>query len=174
MLVAFVPWHRATAQQTGGGGTAVQQPPGSANPAQNLSSSLGVFVYPANNQSAEKQRHDESDCYAWAKQQTGIDPIAGIKVDTAAQQQQQGGAVRGAARGAAAGALIGAAAGDAGTGAAVGAAAGGVGGRAGQRRANEEQQQQQQQQAQQNVANQKATFNKAFSACMQPKGYTIN
>jgi hypothetical protein len=161
-LVAFAPWHTGNAQQP------------AAPPTTNLSSSLGLFIYPGQGQSPEQQRNDESECYGWAKQQTHIDPIAGIKADTAPQQQQVGGAVGGAARGAAAGALIGAAAGDAGAGAAIGAATGGVGGRLRQRRSNDAQAQQQQEQAQQSIADQRHTFNRAFAACMQTKSYTIN
>lgn len=31
-------------------------------------------VYPAHGQSASKQSQDDGACYAWAKQNTGIDP----------------------------------------------------------------------------------------------------
>ena len=34
------------------------------------------IVYPAKNQSAEQQAKDKSECDAWAKQNTGIDPAA--------------------------------------------------------------------------------------------------
>ena len=105
---------------------------------------LSMFVYPAKGQAPEKQKKDEQECYTWAKDQTGFDPLttAAPNADSAGKaakeqtaQATQGSAVKGAAKGAAAGALIGAAAGDAGKGAAVGAAAGGVGGRAGKKRA---------------------------------------
>ena len=151
-----------------------------------LSSSLGLFVFPAKNQTATQQSGDEGACFDWAKSQTGIDPT-NIKPPEIAQQPQQdtsnagnGSRARGAARGAAGGAIIGAIAGDAGTGAAAGAAAGVISGGAAKRNAKKQaaaQQQQQQaaaeQQAQAAIAQQKATYNKAFSACMEGKGYTV-
>jgi hypothetical protein len=68
---------------------------------------------------------------------------------------------------------IGAIAGDAGKGAAIGAVAGGLAGR----RAGKQAQAQQNQQAQAGAAKteqeMKNSFVKAFSACMEGKGYTI-
>jgi hypothetical protein len=78
-----------------------------------------------------------------------------------------------AAKGAIVGAAIGAVTGDAGQGAAVGAIAGGAGGirqkRVGQARAQEQAQANADQQNQA-MAN---SFIKAFSACIEGKGYTI-
>jgi YmgG-like glycine-zipper protein len=171
-------------------------PPAAAAPAaaapapaasQSLSSSLGLFVFPAKNQDATQQSGDEAACYGWAKSQTGIDPmnITAPQPDSQASQEQAantggGERVRGAARGAAAGAAIGAIAGDAGQGAAVGAAAGTMAGGAAKRRGKQQaaaQQQQEQaaaaQQQQAAIAQQKATYNKAFSACIEGKGYTV-
>jgi hypothetical protein len=143
-------------------------------------------VFPAKNQTTTQQSSDEGACFDWAKSQTGIDPM-NIKPPAPSQPSQQqaansggGQRVAGAARGAAGGAAIGAIAGDAGTGAAAGAAAGVLAGGARKRQAQKEQaaQQQQQQaaadqQAQAAIAQQKATYNKAFSACMEGKGYTV-
>ena len=84
------------------------------------------IVYPARGQSAQQQGQDESQCAAWAKQSTGIDPA----MTSSPAPQQTGPAVGGgqraggAARGAAGGAAIGAIAGDAGKGAAAGAVVG--------------------------------------------------
>jgi hypothetical protein len=44
--------------------------------AQSLSSSLGVVPYPSKGQTPQQQTNDEGQCYAWARQQTGIDPMA--------------------------------------------------------------------------------------------------
>ena len=44
--------------------------------AQSLSSSLGVVPYPSKGQSPQQQTKDEGECFTWAKQQTGIDPMA--------------------------------------------------------------------------------------------------
>ena len=145
-----------------------------------LSSSLGLYAFPAKNQTTQQQANDETYCFGWAKTQTGIDPM-NIKPQApdqqaaanAADNATQGARVGGAARGAAGGAVIGAIAGDAGTGAAAGAAAGVMAGGAARRQARRDAQSAAQQQAQASVAQQKAAYNKAFSACMEGKGYTI-
>jgi len=148
--------------------------PAAAPAQQSLAQNLGVYAFPAKQQTKEVQDKDESDCYQWAKQNSGIDPLAPAKP---AQQQEapqkRGGAVRGAAKGAAVGTAVGAISGDTGKGAAIGAVAGGAGGAAGQAKANKAAAQQQQQQAQQAAANTKNEFNKAFGACLEGKGYTV-
>jgi len=165
------------------GTSAVAQQPAASAP---LSSSLGLYVFPAKNQTAQQQSNDETGCFGWAKTQTGIDPMA-IKPQVAnappaqpATDPASGQMVRGAARGAVAGTAIGAVAGDTGKGAAIGATAGALGGIGARRRAEEQavQQQQQasaqqQQNAQASIAQQKATYNRAFGACMEGKGYTV-
>jgi hypothetical protein len=139
-----------------------------------ISNGLKLYVFPAKGQSQQQQKADEFECYKWAMDQSGLDPLNLPKVEAApAQTGPTGGAVKGAAKGAAAGVAIGAIAGDAGTGAAVGAAAGGMAGR----RAGKQAQKQQNQQAQTNAANteqeMKNSFVKGFSACMEGKGYTL-
>jgi hypothetical protein len=138
-----------------------------------ISLGLDLFVYPSNGQSKQQQKTDEFECYIWAMEQTGIDPLNLPRVEPELQSGPTGGAVRGAARGAAAGAAIGAIRGDAGEGAAVGATMGALRGR----RAGKQAQAQQNQQAQANAAaveeNAKNTYKKAFSACIEGKGYTI-
>jgi hypothetical protein len=150
--------------------------PAGASAAGSLSSSLGLYVFPAKSQTAHQQSTDEGACFGWAKSQTGIDPMA-IKPQTQQSpppdQAGSGSRVRGAARGAAGGALIGAVAGDAGTGAAAGAVAGTLAGGAAKRQAQRDAAAQQQAAAQSSVAAQKANYNKAFSACMEGKGYTV-
>ena len=128
-------------------------------------------VYPAKGQSAEQQQKDQAECDTWAKQTTGVDPVAVAQAPTSTQGSTVGGGqrVRGAARGAAGGALVGAIAGDAGTGAGVGAV---VGTMAGGRRARQERAQQQQQaeaQKQQTIN----TYYRAFAACLEGRGYSI-
>jgi hypothetical protein len=39
-------------------------------------SDLGLFVYPAKEQTKEQQAKDEQECYAWANEQSTIDPTA--------------------------------------------------------------------------------------------------
>jgi hypothetical protein len=140
--------------------------------AQSVSSSLGVVPYPSKGQSAQQQSKDEGECYAWAKQQTGIDPVAVASAPAQKSGPAVGGGerVRGAARGAAGGAAIGAIADDdAGKGAAVGAVVGTMaGGR--QARQNKRAQEQQAEQAKAGTLQQ---FNKAFGACMEGRGYVV-
>jgi hypothetical protein len=145
--------------------------PGSASAQQSISSSLGVVPYPSKGQSQAQQNKDEGECYAWAKQQTGIDPMAVASAPQPSSGPAAGGGerVRGAARGAAGGAAVGAIAGDTGKGAAAGAVVGTMaGGR--QARQNQKAQQQQAQSAKQATLQQ---FNKAFGACMEGRSYVV-
>jgi hypothetical protein len=138
-----------------------------------ISKSLELIAFPAKNQSQKQQKADEFECYKWAMEQTGIDPLNLPKVEVEIEQGPTGGAVVGAAGGAAAGAAIGAIAGDAGKGAAIGAIAGGLRGRRAGKAA----------QNQHNTANvnqavavseeTKEMFRKGFTACMEGKGYTV-
>jgi hypothetical protein len=139
-----------------------------------MSQGLKLYVYPAKGQSQQQQKEDEFECYKWAIEQSGIDPLNLPKVEAPpAQTGPTGGAVVGAAKGAAAGVAIGAIAGDAGKGAAIGAAAGAMAGR----RAGKQAQAQANQQAQAGAAASeqamKDSFVKAFSVCLEGKGYTI-
>ena len=136
------------------------------------------FVYPDKGQSAEQQEKDKYECYTWAKGQTGFDPM---QVPTATapppgQEAPEGGVARGAARGAAVGLAAGAIADDAGKGAAIGAASGALIG--GMRRRDQQRQQQQaeQQWAQEqtaNYANQRNNYNRAYSVCLEGRGYSV-
>jgi hypothetical protein len=131
------------------------------------------IAYPAQGQSQARQDKDDGECHIWAKNKTGIDPAV-----TAANPppQETGPAVgggerlRGAARGALGGAAIGAIAGDTGKGAGVGAVAGTM---AGGHRARQNQAARNQS-AQQGQAQQVDTYNRAWSACMSGRGYTMN
>jgi hypothetical protein len=128
------------------------------------------YVYPAKGQSPGQQKQDESACYQWAVQQTGIDPSKPVAAPppppTTATGTTPGAGARGAARGAIVGEAVG---GDAGTGAAVGAAAA----RGQSRRQNAAASQQQQAAAQQATSQQQATFAKARAACLEGRGYTV-
>lgn len=135
---------------------------------------LDMYVFPAKNQSPEQQSKDENDCYKWAVDQSGVDPINPPKVE--AQQVDKGpdgSAVKGAAKGAAAGAAIGAICGDAGQGAAVGAVAGGLGGMRSKKVSDSKQQAGADQAAQQQQQAYMDSFKKAYTACLEGKGYTV-
>jgi len=129
------------------------------------------FVYPAKGQSPAQQEKDEAQCHTWAVKQSKYDPANPPPAKTASSQPTTatgttpGAGVRGAARGAVVGGIMG----DAG----AGAAAGAVAGRAQSRRQNAAQAQQQQQSAsQQNQAGVNA-YQKARSACLEGRGYTV-
>lgn len=139
-----------------------------------ISKSMGLFVYPTKGQSQQKQKQDEFECYKWAVQQSGIDPLNLPKVEAPPQQSgPTGGAIIGGAKGAAAGAAIGAIAGDAGKGAAIGAVAGGLAGRRQGKQAQAQANQQGQQQAAAKEQEMKDSFKKAFTVCIEGRGYTI-
>jgi hypothetical protein len=140
-----------------------------------------MIVYPAKQQSADQQATDERECYVWAQEQTGIDPMAaGPNVDSAAaasagkmDSATTGAAVGGAARGAVGGAIVGGIAGDAGEGAAIGAVAGAVSGRRAKKKAEAQAAQQGAAQAQGISAERMATFKKGMAACLSGRGYTV-
>lgn len=131
-----------------------------------------MFIYPKNNQNAEQQQKDQSECYVWAKGQTGFDPqnppvsSPPASVDTG----PDGSVVRGAARGAVLGEIIDD---DAGKGAAAGAAIGAM--RRRDRVRNQQQQQDayEQQQAAQ-IAEMRNNYNRAFKGCMEARDYSIS
>ncbi|MDR5809279.1 glycine zipper domain-containing protein [Caballeronia sp. LZ019] len=126
-------------------------------------------VYPAHGQSAQRQAQDDGACYVWAKNNTGVDPavVAGAPPPVVGPT---GARVRGAARGAAAGAIIGDVNHhDPGHGAALGATAGALVGGVRSRQLHAAQ-------AQYAQASQQSTLNlywRAYSACMQGKGYSV-
>ena len=168
-----------------------------ASPAWSPSQSIGVFAFARNGQSADQQLKDESECYGFAKQRTGIDPQAPAPAGKSAEQkaaeqqaaadnakQMKGGRAAGAARGAAGGAAIGAIAGDAGKGAGAGAVAGTMRGGMKQRQANAATQKQaaaqtaakqQKEEEQMKLAHGEGldTFQRAFEACMDARGYSV-
>ena len=139
-----------------------------------LGKSLGLYVFPSKGQNQKTQDADEYACYKWAVQQTGVDPMNPPKVEAQPTAKgPDGSAILGAAGGAAAGAAIGAITGDAGEGAAVGAVVGALRGRRARmvRQAVAEHNAQQKASAQQKALID--NFKKAFTACLEGKGYTV-
>lgn len=139
-----------------------------------------LIVFPAKGQSQEQMEKDKYACYEWAKQETGFDPMQAQPSTLAPPPQNQspsGERIRGAARGAAVGAVVGEIANDdAGKGAAAGAAGGVLAGGMRSREKRRQQTEAQQQQAQQQeaaYAQKKGTYTRAYSACMEAKGYTV-
>ena len=133
-----------------------------------------LMIFPAQGQSNEQTEKDKFSCYGWAKQQTGFDPMALPTTSTPppSQQQKSGGAVRGALGGAALGAIVGDSSRSARNAGVAGALIGGVR----QNNANNQTAQKTEQWKQQeagNYANNRNQYNRAYSACLEGKGYTV-
>jgi len=141
-----------------------------------------LIVYPAKGQSQKQMEKDKFDCYSWAKQQSGFDPMqtpAPAPAPPPPTGSAAGGVVRGGAGGAALGAAVGGIAGGwsgAGKGAAIGALTGGVfGGLRSQSRNYQSAQAQQQVAAQQSAQyrQMRDAYNRANSVCLEAKGYKV-
>ena len=143
-----------------------------------------LMIYPADGQSQDQMEKDKFECYSWAKEQTGFDPMQPptATAPPPAQQAQHstaGGAVRGGVGGALLGAGVGAIAGGS-KGAKKGAAIGGLsGGVLGGARSHNQQQQDQKARAQwekeqtQQYTAKRNAYNRAYSACLEGRGYTV-
>ncbi len=139
-----------------------------------ISSKLKLYVFPTKNQSQQQQKSDEFECYKWAVEQSGIDPLNMPQVKAApVQTGPDGSAVKGAAKGALVGVAVGSIGGEAGKGAAAGAVVGAAGGIRQKRVGQAKQQQQSQADAAAQEQAIKDSFTKAFSACIEGKGYTV-
>jgi hypothetical protein len=141
---------------------------------------VGLIVYPAKGQDAAVQVKDENECWTWAAQQTGVDPVtlkpdpnAAAAAKQRAAEDTQGAAVKGAAKGAAAGAVVGSVSGNAGGGAAAGAVLGAAAGRRAKKKAEAQAAAQGQAQANAAAQAQADQFKKAMSACLAGRGYTV-
>ena len=140
-----------------------------------------LMIYPAKGQSKDQMEKDKYECYTWAKGQTGFDPMKTPTASSPPPSQEKksvgGAAVVGGALGAVGGAIIGGATGgSAWTGAAIGALTGGaIGGiRSSSQNKQADQKQKQWEQEQANrYMQQRNAYNRAYSACLEGKGYTV-
>ena len=139
-----------------------------------------LYIYPAKGQSPDQMDKDKYECYGWAKGQTGFDPMAPPTASTPPPPSEAPTAStgKGAVGGAAAGALIGGIAdGNWGQGAAIGAVAGGLFGNHRKRKQEDENRARQDQWAQQQAQQyqqQRYNYNRAYAACLEGRGYTVN
>ena len=132
-----------------------------------------AFVYPKNDQTTEQQQKDKSECYNWAKGETGFDPQAQYRTETPPPSQSSGAdgsVVRGAARGALLGEIID---NDAGKGAAAGAAVGTM------RRRDRQRQEQQnydqwEQQETAKYNEKRSRYDRAYKACLEARDYSVS
>jgi len=156
-----------------------------ASPAvKDLAASAGLMVYPSKGQSSDQQAQDEAQCFAWARDQSGYDPMnpppppRAPLVSTEHSDDVARGALGGAAVGAAGGALIGAIAGNAGKGAGIGAATGLLAGGLHAHAQDEREEERDKAQAQARIDEQQAArqelvhkFRRAMSVCLEARGY---
>jgi hypothetical protein len=129
------------------------------------------IIYPAEGQDKAQQSSDEGECFIWARDNTGFDPLAPPSTQVAAAEQQSGRALRGAAGGAAIGAIVGDS-----DDAAKGAAIGAVVGRSRQNRQNRAAQEAAQSasaSAQASASASRAEYDRAYGACLEGRGYTV-
>ena len=130
------------------------------------------YIYPKNNQDAQQQQKDESECYVWARNQTGFDPMA-APVASSPPPQVDSGADGSVMRGAARGAVIGGVVDDEwGKGAAAGALIGGMRKRDRQRSQQAERERWEQEQAAR-YQEQRNSYNRAFKGCMEARDYSL-
>jgi len=130
-----------------------------------------LFIYPKTGQSPETQALDESECSAWALQQSGYDPME-VPSAGSAPQQQQGGALRGAAAGAAIGAIAGNSD-DAAKGAAIGGLLGGMR-QSSRNRSQQESYDQQRSAAEQQQQQRADDYRRAFTGCLSARDYSVS
>lgn len=128
-----------------------------------------VFVYPAKGQSEEQSGRDKEECHGWAVTQTGVDPEKlAADATTTPPASGAGGGLEGAGVGAARGAMSG----DAGAGAIRGIGIGRLVRAVRARRQMEEQHQTTTQSHEQRQA-QLQRYDRAYTACLTGRGYTV-
>ena len=117
-----------------------------------LSTTLGIYVFPEKDQSAEQQSLDEVECYEWAVKQTESDPFE-LKVQ-AEQQKAQAEELQAQKK--------------------SGRQKRGLRGRRQKKKqAKQQQAVDQSQEASAETQRKQEEFKKAFSACLEAKDYTV-
>ena len=146
-------------------------------------SAQDLVVYPAQGQSNEQLEKDKFECYGWAKNQSGFDPMqmptASSPPPAKGNKSVAGGAVKGGVVGGAGGAIIGGIAGGK-KGARKGLAIGGLSGGAlggirsssQNKKADAKREQWEREQANQYMQ-QRNAYNRNFAACMEGRGYSV-
>lgn len=142
-----------------------------------------VYVFPRQNQTMEQQSMDAGTCRQWAMRQTGVDPTY-VQGQMAMMQNQYGyqrqemPVARHALRGVAAGAIMGEIHKEmdpgAGRGAAMGLTAGAMHGMRQKRDMMMQEEAQRTQQQMQQLQGRHNSYVRAYSACMDAKGYSVS
>jgi hypothetical protein len=139
------------------------------------------IVYPAQGQSQDQMEQDKFECYRWARDQTGFDPMKTPTTTTGppAKEKEVWGAGKTAAAGGAAGAAAGGiASGRKGLvrGGLIGAAGGALigGARSSNQRKREQQKRKDWERKEaNNYVRARNEYNRAFGACMEGRGYSV-
>ena len=128
-------------------------------------------VYPAKGQTAEQQERDQYECHEWATKETGVDPVALAEQKLSPTPSAEHG-LGGAGASAGIGAMRGAAEGDAAGGAARGF---GIGRMISVLRAKRQLREQQSANTQEKstLNEQLDKYDRAYSACLTGRGYTV-
>ncbi|MFV1972286.1 MAG: hypothetical protein ACC648_01085 [Thiohalobacterales bacterium] len=132
-----------------------------------------LYVYPKEGQSTEQTDKDKFECYNWAKNDSGFDPMATPRTTSAAPsgQTKSGTMVKGGLGGAVIGGLLGGK-----SGAGKGALAGGLVGGVHQSQYNkkvESERAQWEQRESANYTNNRNNYNRAYAACLEGRGYSV-
>ena len=143
-----------------------------------VASAQELSIYPSKDQSTDQMEQDKFQCYSWAKNESGFDPMA---IPTASapppqKEAQKGGVVKGGAKGAVAGGAIGAITGNTKKGLKVGAATGAVTGgvrRSKQTKSEDKKRKDWEQQQGQQYQQGRNNYNRAYSACLEGRGYSV-
>ena len=139
------------------------------------------IVYPAKGQSQDQMEKEQFECYNWAKKKTGFDPMKTPTTKSAPppKEKKTWGATEGALVGAGGGAIIGGVAGG-GKGAVAGGLIGGTGGaligssRSSEQRKREDRRRREWERNEANsYARERNSYNRAFGACMEARGYSV-
>ena len=132
------------------------------------------MIFPNNNQTAEQLDQDKYDCYNWAKNESGFDPMAPPTATEPPPQQaaQKGGAGRGLVRGAAVGAVFGSSSSDTKKAAGAGMAIGGMR-RQDQKRKEQQAREQWEREQTQIYTENRNRYNRGYAACLEGKNYTV-
>lgn len=154
---------------------------------QTETTSSKIFAYPANGQSQQQQAKDKFECYSWAVDESGFDPVthaslggspihaSATPVSHTVRPNNPGPSdpLTGAAGGAALGAIGGAIAGDPGLGAAIGAAVGGGVGLANELDEKSREKTVVHQSSTNSPSGPIGDYRRAMTACLVARGYTV-
>ena len=140
-----------------------------------------LYVYPAKGQSKDKMEKDKYECFQFARDETGFDPMSRPTTSTPppAREKKTWGTGEGAVGGALLGAGIGAIAGG-GKGAGTGALIGGVGGgamghvrRSDQKERDAARRRDWEQRETSRYVQGRNNYERAYAACLEGRGYTV-